>query len=191
MKTAIILHGMPSKKGYYDPERESQSNEHWLPWLQRQLLLKDILAQTPELPKPYDPDYRAWSKLFDQFHIDKDTTLIGHSCGAGFLVRWLSEHKVKVGKVVLVAPWINPDKKLQRKQIKGSFFKFKIDPKLISRTQGLTIFSSDNDHADIHQSVKILLDTIPGIKYREFKNHGHFCYKDMQTRKFPEILEYL
>ncbi|MFH1088509.1 MAG: alpha/beta hydrolase, partial [Patescibacteria group bacterium] len=83
MKTALILHGKPSKKGYYDPKRESQSNEHWIPWLQHQLLLRDILAQTPEWPKPYDPNYKDWSDLFSQFKVDKNTILIGHSCGAG------------------------------------------------------------------------------------------------------------
>ncbi|MFH0905284.1 MAG: alpha/beta hydrolase [bacterium] len=189
MKTAIILHGMPSKTGYYDPKRESQSNEHWLPWLQRQLLLKDVLAQTPEWPKPYDPDYKAWSKVFDQFHVGKDTLLIGHSCGAGFLVRWLSEHKIKVGKVILVAPWINPDKKSGRKLISSEFFNFKIDKNLLKRTKGITIFNSIDDYADIQQSVKVLRETIPGIRYREFKNRGHFCYNDMKTRKFPELLK--
>jgi len=49
MKTAIILHGMPSKKEYYNPKSSAQSNKHWLPWIQRQLILNDVLAQTPEL----------------------------------------------------------------------------------------------------------------------------------------------
>ena len=42
MKNAIILHGGPSKKEYYDLNMPSMSNSHWLPWLQAQLLKKDI-----------------------------------------------------------------------------------------------------------------------------------------------------
>lgn len=109
MKTAIILHGMPSKKEYYNPSSKAQSNKHWFPWIQRQLILRDILAQTPELPEPYEPVYEKWCSIFDQFKIDEETILIGHSCGAGFLVRWLSEHKVNVSKVILVAPFLDPE----------------------------------------------------------------------------------
>lgn len=185
MKTALILHGKPSKEGYYDPRRDSQSNEHWIPWLQHELIIRDTLTQTPEWPKPYAPDYKAWCALFDQFKVDKDTILIGHSCGAGFLVRWLSENKVKTGKVILIAPWLNP---LGTKEDK-KFFDFKIDPKLITRTNGVVIFHSDNDHPGIPESVAILREKIPGIKYKEFHNYGHFCYNDMKTRKFPELLK--
>ncbi len=75
MKTAIILHGMPSKDEYYKPKSPAQSNKHWLPWIQRQLILKDILAQTPELPKPYAPNYQTWKALFEQFTLGGDTIL--------------------------------------------------------------------------------------------------------------------
>ena len=110
MKTAIILHGMPSKEEYFNAESPAQSNKHWLPWVQRQLILNGILAQTVELPEPYEPNYEKWRSVFEQFHIDEETNLIGHSCGGGFLVRWLSENKIKVGKVALVAPWLDPER---------------------------------------------------------------------------------
>src|ERR1700741_4554197 len=106
MRTAIILHGMPDRKEYFDPESSAQSNKHWLPWLQRQLIVNDILAQTPELPEPYAPNYAKWCSVFDQFTVDEETMLIGHSCGAGFIVRWLTDNKKKVGKVALVAPFL-------------------------------------------------------------------------------------
>ncbi len=101
---------MPSRDEYYDPKRASQSNEHWLPWLQRQLLLQDILAYTPEMPKSYDPDWPVWVREFERYDIGPETILVGHSCGAGFLVKYLSLHpELTVGKVVLVAPWMDPD----------------------------------------------------------------------------------
>jgi hypothetical protein len=37
MKTAIIIHGMPSTEEYYDVNRPASSNCHWLPWIQKQL----------------------------------------------------------------------------------------------------------------------------------------------------------
>jgi hypothetical protein len=57
MKNAIILHGTCSKEEYYDPEHPSLSNSHWFPWLQKQLLRKDISAQTPEIPNAWRPTY--------------------------------------------------------------------------------------------------------------------------------------
>lgn len=71
MKTAIILHGMPDKEDYYNPKGDAESNCHWLPWIQRQLILRDVLAQTPEMPRPYTPDYESWNHVFNQFEIDE------------------------------------------------------------------------------------------------------------------------
>jgi predicted alpha/beta hydrolase family esterase len=90
MKKAIIIHGMPSKEEYYDVNRPASSNCHWLPWIQKKLLLKNVLAQTPEMPEPYNPVYENWRKVFEQLSPDEETILIGHSCGGGFIVRWLS-----------------------------------------------------------------------------------------------------
>jgi len=184
MKTAIILHGMPSKEEYYSPKSESMSNKHWFPWLQRQLLLKDILAQTPEMPKAYEPDYKEWCKVFEQFSIDEETILVGHSCGAGFLVRWISENDIKVGKVVLVAPWLDPEKMLT-----NGFFDFEIDKKLISKTNGLTILGSDNDEWYIPATIKTIRDTLPEAKYIEIPGYGHFVMSSMKSREFPELLD--
>lgn len=182
MKTAIILHGKPSKKGYFDPQRGAQSNEHWLPWIQRKLLLAGILAQAIELPEPYEPVYADWKSVFEQFEVDEETMLIGHSCGGGFLVRWLSENKVKVGKVVLVAPWLDPDHELNT-----GFFSFEIDLDVPKRTKGLTIFNSDDDENSIQKSVVLLKSKWPDAKLIELANMGHFVFGDMNTQEFPEL----
>jgi predicted alpha/beta hydrolase family esterase len=135
--------------------------------------MKDIAAQTPEIPHSWKPDYPLWQKEFERYDITLETTLVGHSCGGGFIVRWLSEHRdVKVGKVVLVAPWLDPDRNETT-----DFFDFTVDPKLAERTQGLTLFNSDNDYPSIHESVKMIRDTVPGTTYREFHNYGHFATK--------------
>lgn len=182
MKTAIILHGMPSKKGYYNPTRNAQSNEHWLPWLQHELLIRDILAQTPELPKPYEPNYADWLDVFRRFSPDRGTILVGHSCGGGFLVRWLSENDVKVGKVVLVAPWMDPEN-----ETKG-FFDFTVDPNIVDKTAGLTVFYSDDDFEGVLITVDKLKKETKNVKFVEFHGYEHFTYNDMKTREFPELL---
>lgn len=103
-------------------------------------------------------------------------------------MRWLSEHKdVRVGTVVLVAPWLNPTDNSQSDT--DDFFKFEIDPQLASRTAGVTIFNSDNDFKVIQASVRIIRDAVEDVQYREFHGYGHFCLEDMKTTAFPELRE--
>jgi len=185
MKNAIILHGGPSREEYYDPSMPSVSNAHWFPWLQGQLLKHEIAAATPEVPHSFDRNWNVWNKEVERFEITRETILVGHSTGAGFFIKYLSIHpKVKVGKVVLVAPWLDPD----HKHTKNFFDDFEIDPNLVSRTSGVTVFYSDDDMDDVQKTVKILQHKIKGIKYREFHNFGHFCFEDMKTTEFPELL---
>jgi len=185
MKTAIILHGMPGEKSYLDAARDAQSNSHWLPWLQQQLIANGILAQTPELPHPYKPAYEEWKRVFEQFPVDENTMLVGHSCGAGFLVRWLSENKIRAGKVALVAPWMDPHGELD------GFFDFEIDSEAIGRTAGVTIFISEDDDAEMHEAVARIEKAWPRVRVIRMQGKGHFTLGDMGTREFPELKEAL
>jgi predicted alpha/beta hydrolase family esterase len=185
MGNAIILHGRPTRAEYYDAKWPSMSNSHWLPWLQKQLILKDIFAATPEVPLAYEPLWERWVREVERFDITSDTILVGHSCGAGFWVRYLSEHKdLRVGKVFLVAPWIDVEQ-----DDPSGFFTFELDPNIAARTNGLTIFHSSNDVAEIQTSVAKLRQKLNGINYREFDDKGHFTHKYLPDDTFPELLE--
>jgi uncharacterized protein len=184
MKNAIILHGRPRKSDYFNLDYPSQSNSHWFPWLQQQLLVNGYLAQTPEIPEPYNPKYKNWVREIERYEITPDTILVGHSCGGGILVRWLSENKnQKVGKVVLVAPWIDVEKS------DWPLFDFEIDSNIAARTTGLTIFHSVDDDPEIISSVAELRHKLNHIGYKEFKDRGHFTHHYMPEDKFPELLE--
>jgi predicted alpha/beta hydrolase family esterase len=187
MQNAIILHGKPSRAEYYTLKALGTSNDHWLPWLQAQLLKRDIAAVTPEMPRAYAPDWDTWVREIERYDITPETILVGHSCGGGFWVRYLSERPhLRVGKVVLIAPWIDPD----GDNTKG-FFDFTIDPDLASRTQGLIIFHSDNDMGNVHKSVAILREQVKDVQYQEFHKYGHFTARQLRTQGFPELLEVL
>lgn len=191
MKNAILIHGKPDKDEYYNPALPSASNFHWFPWLQKQLLLAEIPTQTPEMYNGWQPDYRIWSNELGNYKVTPETILVGHSCGGGFIVQWLSEHKdVKVDKIVLVAPWLGPigNNESDDEPI-GGFFKFDIDSQLSERVNKIVIFNSDNDAESIHDAVKRIRGAIPEAEYREFHNHGHFCSDDLGKNEFPELLE--
>lgn len=187
MKKAIIVHGMPSKTEYLISTNPAPSNAHRFPWLQKQLIMNDILAQTPEMPTPYEPRYEEWKSVFEQFQIDAETVLVGHSCGAGFLIRWLSENKIKVGPVMLVAPWIDPSH--EDRNLIGDFFDFTINPTLSDRTHGVTIFISNDDDKSMLKSVEVLESTIKDHQTKRFEDKGHFTIGGMGTDEFPELLQ--
>jgi predicted alpha/beta hydrolase family esterase len=186
MKNAIILHGMGSKEEYYSLEYPSASNFHWFPWLQKNLLVHDIYAITPEMPYNFEPDYGVWCREFERYDITQDTILVGHSCGGGFLLRWLSEHsEIKVNKLILVAPWLDPER-----EDTTDFFDFSLDGNLSERVGNIVLFQSDNEHVSgVKQSIEIILEQIPGIRTIDMSGMGHFCLGDMKTEKFPELLE--
>lgn len=185
---AILVPGRPDKDEHYDATRRANSEDHWFSWLKRQLILKDIHAVSIEPPFPFRPRYDEWKKEFERFDITPETILVGHSCGGGFLVRYLSEHKdLKVGKVVLVAPWINPLK--YDVSDTADFFDFEIDPEFPARTKGVTVFISSDDEPSVVKTVGILKEKVQGITYREYTDRGHFTYSVMKTDQFPELLE--
>jgi predicted alpha/beta hydrolase family esterase len=185
MKNAIIVHGQPSKEEYYAPQYPSPSNFHWIPWLQKQLLLRDILTATPEMPFAFAPDYTVWKKEFERYDLTRETILVGHSTGAGFLVRWLSEHKdICVGKVFLVAPWLDPEG-----ESTTGFFDFEIDREITSRAQSIAIIDSNDDTEDVHASVQKLRDTLKNVKYIELEAKGHFVGDSFIKNGFSELLD--
>lgn len=187
MKNAILIHGCCDKKEYFSDKYPSLSNSHWFPWLQKQLLMKGIFTQTPEMPKPYEPDYNEWKKEFERFDIHEDTFLVGHSCGGGFLIRWLSENKIHVNKLILVAPWLDPNSRRT-----DNFFDFNIDEGILERVQEIhLLLSSDEKVEGVVKSVDIIRKVLPKIIFHQFNNMGHFTYSKMKTEKFPELPDYI
>lgn len=179
---AIIVHGTCERTEYLSPDHPALSNSHWLPWIQKQLLIKGIDTQTPEMPRAYDPVYAVWKRELDRFDIGATTLLIGYSCGAGFLLRWLSENSIRIAKLILVSPWLDPDKARTR-----DFFDFEIDARLNARVNDIQLLVSNDDHPSILKSVEQIIDAIPHIGVHRFDRLGHFTSKDLGSTAFPQL----
>lgn len=84
MKSVILVHGSYGKP-----------YENWFPWLEGKLSKEGIRCTVPTFPSPKHQRYADWSKLLDYYlemgYIDKETILIGHSCGSVFLARYFLE----------------------------------------------------------------------------------------------------
>lgn len=189
MKQVILIHGFVDKEEILEDIYPSPSNSHWFPWIQKQLTKKDILCQSLEMPIPYNPNYTDYEKVLDQMDISDETILVGHSCGGGFLLRYFSEHpELKPKKIILVAPWIDPDGYLQEKFGTNDFFDFTLDRTLTNRTEVICLNSLD-DMDEVVKSVQQIRSVLPSITYHEFTDKGHFCEEDLGTKEFPELLE--
>lgn len=189
MRNAIILHGAPEKEHYYDPKKPSESNAHWLPWLQKELIIRDVHAVTPEIPHAYEPRWTLWCREVERFDITPDTWLVGHSAGAGFFLKYLSIHpELKVDRVVLVAPWTDPDNTIEER----SFFEFEWDPAVAGRTGGMSVFYAPDDSRSVQQTVAAIRHHTRGIHFKKFPpGYGHFTYENLNSITFPELLEEL
>ncbi len=184
-RNCVIIHGCPSKnEKTMDPETRTY-DKHWMPWLKSKLESKGIKTETPLMSTPWKPDYEDWKKEIEKSEINENTILIGHSCGGGFLVRWLGDTSKKIKKLILVAPAIlhsnewKPLEKLLRFEIKN----------LIKNNIGtIVIFVSEDDSKGILKSVEIFSKHL-GAEIIKFKEKGHFTLGDMGTEEFPELLE--
>lgn len=182
MSNAILLHGTCDTDEYFSDTYPSLSNSHWFPWLQKQLLIQHIFTQTPEMPDAYKPDYQKWKNEFEKLSVDQESILVGHSCGGGFLMRWLSENDQQIKKLILVAPWVDPDRRKTT-----DFFEFTINPDIAERIEEIQMLISDDDEPEIHTSGEIIRKSLPNIAFHSFHNYGHFTFEEMKTEKFPEL----
>jgi predicted alpha/beta hydrolase family esterase len=191
MKKAILIHGYYAKEKYYNPDTPLINLKDYAPWLLKQLTLHDFLANAPLMPRPYFPVYEDWKREFERYDLNENTVLIGQSYGGGFLIRWLSEFRGKVGKVLLVAPAYFPFENNHPGRNDEKFFDFKLDKNMAQKTAGLTIFESTNDSENIKQSYQILQQELKNVKFIELENRGHFTTSTagQVNETFPELLQ--
>jgi len=178
----FIVHGCPSDSS---EEKNKDYAGHWMPWVKEQLTLHGIQTEIPLMPKPWQPDYEAFKKEFEKHKVTNKTILIGHSCGCAFLVRWLGETKQTIRKLILVAPWKISDGKDTFRKL---FYGYPVDKTIKERVSEVILFTADNEMEDGKKSLGIFHKALGG-KIIELKGMGHFCFEDMGTQEFPELLK--
>jgi hypothetical protein len=81
MRNALIVHGKPSREKFKDPTKLDPSDSNWIPWVKRQMTLRNIFTVAIDMPRPYEPSYPAWQKEFERHDVTPRTSLIGLSAG--------------------------------------------------------------------------------------------------------------
>lgn len=180
MKSALLLHGTCEKEEF-DTSGQTLSNSHWFPWMQQQLLRNDILCQTPEMPYPYAPEYEPWLECFKQFSAQNLEIIIGHSSGAGFILKYLQKNQLpQLKKLILIAPWLDPERE------NGDFLQTELHPEALEHIPEIHLFYSEDDDKNILQSTYDILTAYPQIKVHRFNDKGHFV-KSTIGLTFPEL----
>lgn len=141
------------------------------------------------MPHPYDPNYEEYCEVLNQMSINNETILVGHSCGAGFLIRYFSEYiELKPKKIVLVAPWLDLEGYLEGINPNTNFFDFNIDKELSQRIHIDLVYSTDDDK-EILDSVDKIKHELNPIQEHVFSDKGHFTEPDLGSKEFPELVE--
>jgi len=185
MTNCIIIHGCPDGIPSEKDERTRTYDKHWIKWLRQKLEEGGMEVMAPTMPEPWSPKYESFKAEFEKLDVSEDTVLVGHSCGCSFLVRWLSESKQKIRRLVLVAPWKIADG-TDESRIK--FYDFPIDREIRSRVPETVIFTSDDEEPDGKKSAGMFHQALGG-KLISLAKHGHYTLGDMGTDEFPELLQ--
>jgi len=174
----IIIHGCPPNEQTVTPK-----GNRWMNWLERKLKEKGFNAVAPDFPTSWNPKYVEWKKVFKQYPVTKNTLLVGHSCGAAFLVRWLLETQKKVKKLILVAPAKVPETESDTRK---DLYDFQLPPDATHIADEIVVFTSNDfpHHLKSLEMYKISLK--PHVI--KLENKFHFLYFQMKTNEFPELL---
>ncbi len=156
----------------------------WNNSLQEKLGRKfDVLL--PKMPNPMNSKYKEWEILFNKIAIllEKEVVLIGHSAGAIFLAKYLSENKFpkKIMATFLIAP---PYKEEGLGESLGSFVLSKDLNKLNEQGGKIFIYHSQDDPVVPISHLEEYRKDLPNAIVRIFKNRGHF-----NQSKFPELIK--
>lgn len=138
----------------------------------------------PKMPNSQNAVYKEWCIWFEKFLplLDDGVILVGHSLGAVFLAKYLSEHTVtmKIKATLLVAPPFGRD-------LGEPLPQFSItEPLTTFETQGgkISIYHSKDDPVVDFAELAHYQAQLPEAVANIFDDKGHFNMED-----FPEIVK--
>ncbi len=178
----FIIHG-----SYGNPYK------NWIPWLKKQLSKRKINCIVPSFPTPYKQDYESWSKILKSYfeigYINEDTTLITHSLGGIFIIKFLIEDDIKVRKIITIAGFNN----ITFKDDINLYNSFYIEDNQLSKIKDyckeiISIYSDNDPYVPV-EVAEIFANQVNSSKVL-IKNAGHFNEKS-GYKEFRELLEYL
>ncbi len=195
MKQQILLiHGGTTYESY-DKYFESLKNKtprlewilskrDWKNELQDQLG-ENFAVYTPQMPNKQNSQYEEWKLLFEKIVelLDDNFILIGHSLGAIFLVKYLSENEVdkKIKKTFLIGTPFD-DEGMDEEPLRSFLRKGSL--KTFEKQAGEVFFyHSEDDFAVPFGHLAKYKKELPNANIRAMKNRNHFLQESI-----PELI---
>jgi hypothetical protein len=190
VKKAIIIHGWTKFEDWKQLDRPSPSNEVFIPWLSKQLMVREIHPIAIEMPNSYAPNYEIWKKELERFELDEETILVGWSCGGGFLLRYLSENNIRVRKLVLLSPWIGTfDNDIDKYEFDESFFDFNLSENIYERVlEDIILLEAEDEVKEVLMSIEKIKSKLKNINYKIVEGSGRHFFEENQPVVLEEIL---
>lgn len=158
-------------------------SKDWKDTLQK-FLGEDFEVYFLKMPNSQDAKYLEWAIWFEKYipFMNDGVILVGHSLGAVFLARYLSENtfpKCTKGVFLVAAPYEDDEgRKLPEFAITGPL------ARLGEQVKNLFFYHSKDDPVVPFSELARYQKELPEATYRIFDNRLHF-----NAESFPEIVE--
>jgi len=195
VKRVLVLHGGNIYPSYDVYVEELQKKEVHLDrmragsdWKQElpNVLGSEYDVLLPRMPLSDNAEYALWKLWFERIVpvFGEPCILVGHSLGAMFLVKYLTENKLKqkVPKLVLVSPEYMRGKE-SMDAWGGNFILQEDLSMLVEQVEDVVFFHSEDDPVVPYESFLRFREVFPQAQFLSFKDRGHFT-----EASFPEII---
>lgn len=175
-KSLVLVHGW-----------EGSPTTDWFPWLAKKMSDKYQVFNM-SMPNPAHPTKNEWVKhLEDHVKPSASTDFVAHSIGCMAVLRFIERLDKKVGKVVLVAPYIDNIKNYKTIQ---SFFARKLNEEQIIKNceQIFCLFSDDDPYVPL--SMKDEVEKRLKAETKVCEGYGHFTRSD-DVLRLPQVRDFL
>ena len=171
-KNVLIIHGA-GPKHYRSLEDGSGDWQAKLP----SALGTDFKVLAPQMPSPTKPSYDEWKILMDKYvaRVRGDVVLVGHSLGGSFLLKYLSEERIRpkiLGLFIVAAPF---------NTMKG----FETDDfSFVKQLQNVCLYHSMDD-VEVPYAHSLKFQERLNGKLKTYSDQGHF----FKRREFLDIVQ--
>lgn len=175
-----LLGDLENPSAFFVHGFEGSPEGNFFPWLTKSVENLGFKVFAPQMPNSEKPKYEEWKRFFEEKFsekINEKSIFFGHSLGGVFLIRYLSESKKKIARLILTA---TPETNVGIPEIEN-FINCDFDPRKIN-VQKIDFFAGENDNRVPFAEMKNLAQKL-GANFHLVPNGGHF-----QEKEFSEFM---
>jgi len=178
MKNAVIIHGTDSSPEIF-----------WFPYVAKGLEAKGYKVWAPQMPSKDKPNQKDWIPfILENWEINSETVLIGHSAGAQIILSILEKVNVEIKQAIMVSGYAKALREDRDSENNVDEFNWGA---IKGKAREFVFINSDNDPwACDDKQGKIMADRLGG-KLVVMKGEGHMGSETFNQpyKEFPLILE--